>query len=143
MAYHYPNGAVTYGDAYIALRVQATKEQIHSIISSLEKLDTKYDALPYFLLEDAYNRITRKYGIQDYFKNYHEGWHYSFISQDQKVEEFVKLLKVFGKCANIIQDEFGRVPKDSWLMSVLIHLILNSLGFTHKQEEKVREFRYI
>lgn len=128
--------------AFLALRVSATFEQIKGIESYLDKLSMKYDILPYSYIDDACNRITRKNGINDYFETYHEGWITSYANVCKGIE-FAKMLSCFGKCSRIIIDELHPVPKDSWLLSVMIHLILNSLGLNHNQEKKVRDFPFI
>jgi len=129
--------------AFLALRVNATFEQIKGIESYLDKLNMKYDILPYSYMIDAHNRVTRECGINDYFDTYHEGWSNKYCANPIKEIEFAKVLSCFGKCSRILIDELHPVPKDSWLLSVMIHLILNSLGLNHNQEKKVRDFPFI
>jgi len=128
---------------YIALRVKATFDDIMVILNHLDEHGMEYDVIPYCYEDDTYNRILRKGGIMDYLNKYHEGWSSRYIYADGKSYELAKMLRCVGKCSRILKDELGRIPRDSWMISVMVHLLLNSLGFSHEQERKIRDFEYI
>lgn len=63
---------------------------------------------------------------------------------DLKVREFaVFMTKVVGKFMRAYVEEMPRIVKDRWLLSVLIHLLLNSISVDQVQEKETREFPYV
>jgi len=63
---------------------------------------------------------------------------------DLKIKEFtVFMTKVVGKFTRAYVKEMPRIVKDRWLLSVLVHLLLNSISVDKVQERETREFPYI
>lgn len=63
---------------------------------------------------------------------------------DLKIKEFaVFMTKVVGKFTRAYVKEMPRIIKDRWLLSVLLHLILNSISVDKIQERESREFPYV
>lgn len=61
-----------------------------------------------------------------------------------KIKEFVVFMtKVVGKFTRAYVKEMPRIVKDRWLLSVLLHLILNSISVDQVQEKETREFPYV
>ena len=62
---------------------------------------------------------------------------------DLKIREFaVFMTKVVGKFTRAYVKEMPRIVKDRWLLSVLLHLLLNSISVDKVQEKETREFPY-
>ncbi|MHC3130040.1 MAG: hypothetical protein IBV52_08215 [Candidatus Bathyarchaeota archaeon] len=62
---------------------------------------------------------------------------------DLKKKEFaVFMTKVVGKFTRAYVKEMPRIVKDRWLLSVLLHLLLNSISVDKVQEKETREFPY-
>ena len=60
---------------------------------------------------------------------------------DLKIREFaVFMTKVVGKFTRAYVKEMPRIVKDRWLLSVLLHLLLNSISMDKVQEKETREF---
>lgn len=63
---------------------------------------------------------------------------------EMKIKEFsVFMKKVVGKFTRAYIEEMPRIIKDRWLLSVLLHLLLNSISIDQVQENETREFPYI
>ena len=63
---------------------------------------------------------------------------------DQKTEEFATFMtKVVGKFTRAYVEQMPRRVKDRWLLSVLLHLLLNSIAVDPVQENETREFPYV
>jgi hypothetical protein len=60
-----------------------------------------------------------------------------------KIEEFsVFMTKVVGKFTRAYFQNMPRKIQDRWLLSVLIHLLLNSISLDQIQEKETRDFPY-
>lgn len=63
---------------------------------------------------------------------------------DQKTKEFATFMtKVAGKFTRACVEQMPRRVKDRWLLSVLLHLLLNSIAVDTVQEKETREFPYV
>lgn len=63
---------------------------------------------------------------------------------DIKIKEFTAFMtKVAGKFTRAYVKEMPRIIEDRWLLSVLLHLLLNSISVGQVQEREIREFRYV
>jgi len=63
---------------------------------------------------------------------------------EMKIREFSTFMKkVAGKFTRAHVEEMPRIIKDRWLLSVLLHLLLNSISIDQIQEKEIREFPYI
>ena len=63
---------------------------------------------------------------------------------EEKIERFERILRrVVGRCATAFIEEFKEKPRDSWLISVFIHLLLNSIGYSLKEENEIRAYAAI
>ena len=63
---------------------------------------------------------------------------------DLKIKEFaVFMTKVVSKFTRAYVEEMPRIVKDRWLLSVLLHLLLNSISLDQVQERETREFPYV
>jgi len=61
-----------------------------------------------------------------------------------KIEEFSTFMtKVVGKFTKAYFKEMPRRIHDRWLLSVMVHLLLNSLSYDQIQEDEVRKCPYI
>jgi hypothetical protein len=61
-----------------------------------------------------------------------------------KTKEFATFMtNVAGKFTRAYVQEMPRVVKDRWLLSVLFHLLLNSISVDQIQEKETREFPYV
>ena len=52
----------------------------------------------------------------------------------------VMLRKTVKKCVEKFLEDFPSPPRDIWVMSVFLHLFLNSLGYTSFKEQAIRGF---
>lgn len=60
-----------------------------------------------------------------------------------KIKEFSMFMtKVVGKFTRAYVRNMPRMIQDSWLLSVLLHLLLNSISIDQIQEKETREFPY-
>ena len=63
---------------------------------------------------------------------------------DLKIKEFTAFMtKVVGKFTRAYVKGMPRIVKDRWLLSVLLHLLLNSISVGQVQERETREFPYV
>ena len=63
---------------------------------------------------------------------------------DLKIKEFtVFMTRVVGKFTRAYVKEMPRIVKDRWLLSVLLHLLLNSISVDQIQEKDTRDFPYV
>ena len=63
---------------------------------------------------------------------------------DLKIKEFSTFMtKVVGKFTKAYVKEMPRLVQDRWLLSVLIHLLSNSISVDQIQENESRAFLYI
>jgi hypothetical protein len=63
---------------------------------------------------------------------------------EMKTKEFaIFMTKVAGKFTRAYVKEMPRMINDRWLLSVLLHLLLNSVSVNQIQERETREFRYV
>ena len=63
---------------------------------------------------------------------------------DLKIKEFaVFMTKVVGKFTRAYVKKMPRMVEDRWLLSVLLHLLLNSISVGQVQERETREFPYV
>ena len=63
---------------------------------------------------------------------------------DPKIEEFaIFMTRVAGKFTRAFVEEMPRKVEDRWLLSVLIHLLLNSISLDRTEEAEARAFRYV
>ena len=63
---------------------------------------------------------------------------------EMKINEFsIFMKKVVGKFTRAYIEEMPRFIIDRWLLSVLLHLLLNSISINQDQENEIREFPYI
>ena len=63
---------------------------------------------------------------------------------DLKIKEFSTFMtKVVGKFTKAYVQEMPRLVQDRWLLSVLIHLLLNSISVDQIQENESRAFLYV
>ena len=49
---------------------------------------------------------------------------------DERKEQFTALFESLGECTKAIYSRLHSKPKDKWIMSVFIHLLLNSLDYS-------------
>ena len=69
-------------------------------------------------------------------------WEYAYEDLDLKVEVFTKFMtKVLSKFTREFLREIPEYIDDRWLMSLFIHLLLNSISIWHEAE--VRMFPYV
>jgi len=69
-------------------------------------------------------------------------WRYTYEDLDLKVEMFAKFMtKVLSKFTREFLREIPEYIDDRWLMSLFIHLLLNSISIWHENE--VRMFPYV
>ncbi|MCZ2808106.1 MAG: hypothetical protein O2V44_01980 [Candidatus Bathyarchaeota archaeon] len=63
---------------------------------------------------------------------------------DLKIKEFsIFMTKVAGKFTRAYTTEMPRIVVDRWLLSVLIHLLINSISISQVQEREIRDFPYV
>jgi hypothetical protein len=152
--YHFFNYLEQVGDnieSYMRLRVYTNDEHINKIITRLEEFKRKgkvhdFKQTDYSPKEDAKERATkgapqrlRDLVLPDILKA--GRWVVKPEEPEEKIKSFEKVLrKVVGKCAVAFIREFDKKPKDAWLMSVFVHLLLNSLGYSLEEERKIRQF---
>lgn len=61
-----------------------------------------------------------------------------------KIKEFsIFMTKVVGKFTKAYFKNMPRMVHDRWLLSVLLHLLLNSISIDQIQEKETREFPYL
>jgi len=69
-------------------------------------------------------------------------WKYEYEDLNSKVETFTKfMVKVLGRFTREFLKEIPEYVDDRWLMSLFIHLLLNSISIWHENE--VRMFPYV
>jgi hypothetical protein len=67
-----------------------------------------------------------------------------FRNPDQNVAQFETILKTtVAKCVEKFLEDFPEPPQDIWLMSVFLHLFLNSLGYDSFKEGAIRGFPFM
>jgi len=89
--------------------------------------DPHHDAQARFGLESA----QRKMGVL-------------FENPDINITRFELMLKRTVKnCMEKFLEDFQEPPRDIWLMSVFLHLLLNSLGYDEFRERAIRGFPYM
>jgi hypothetical protein len=63
---------------------------------------------------------------------------------DLKVKEFaIFMTKVVGQFTRAYVENMPRQIEDRWLLSVFVHLLLNSISLDQIQEDEVRAFPYV
>lgn len=115
---------------YAVFRVYSTRKDAEAIHDSLEPLakDGKISIKNYSPKEDANWRVNR------FFEQFFD----RPITNKKSLEKM--LTSTVGKCSLMFLSDFKEKPKDLWIMSVFIHLLLNSLGYTGSEERSIRNF---
>jgi len=63
---------------------------------------------------------------------------------DFKIREFGAFMtKVVGRFTRAYVENMPRQVEDRWLLSVFVHLLLNSISLNQIQEDEVRDFPYV
>ena len=145
---------------FILLRVEAGNESTELIRSYLEEV-----IKPLFLrltienwspITDARNRILTareraqvpreipEGGWRVMGKTSDGGWAMAPEDLDKQVMAFSTFIsRVLGKFTKAYIKEMPYRVQDRWLMSVFVHLILDSISTWQKEENEIREFPYI
>ena len=60
----------------------------------------------------------------------------------ERKEQLTSLFEALGECSKAIYKHLKSQPKDLWIVSVFIHLLLNSIGYSgpnpHSDEYRIR-----
>ena len=136
-----PNTGLNKG--YMRFRFLADKEKTNQLTDYLQrmqdekkKIDAFSEPFPYDLHKDAYDR----FGVESLQKKFSQ----IFDDPNLNVKRFEMMLsRTVKNCVEKFIEDFQEPPRDIWLMSVFLHLFLNSLGFNHFQEKAIRGFPYM
>jgi hypothetical protein len=139
-------------DSHIKFRFCGNEHVIERIRRHLEDLKTQgkvdsYELSEYDPKEDAKQRATEgaPRRLADQLPILKLGnWAVSPADPKQKTKELEAVLrKVVGKCTAAFYEDFDRKPKDMWLVSVFIHLLINSIGLSGNEEQSARQYPYV
>ena len=60
-----------------------------------------------------------------------------------KIKDFeIIMTKIIGKFTKSYIENMPRMLDDRWLLSVMIHLLLNSISLNNYEEKEIREYNY-
>jgi hypothetical protein len=63
---------------------------------------------------------------------------------DTKTKEFaIFMTKVLGQFTKAYLNQMPRRTDDRWLLSVMIHLVMNSISVNNYEEDEIRSFPYV
>jgi hypothetical protein len=147
---------------FMLLRINTNDESSSQIYSDLEKVMlvepffSKVTVESWFPAEDAKNRILTARekaklpaGIPEggwMIKGKTPNGYWAAAPQDlgRQVEAFsVFMAKVAGRFTKAYLKEMTYRVEDRWLMSVFLHLLLDSISTWQQEEDEIREFPYI
>ena len=138
---------------YLLFRIHVNDSEREISSNFIERLETENEILRHILSDwdprgDAYGRIT---GANDIFRRIcGKPTNHAFkilgpllgsqqVNIEEKVDELESLFtKAVGPCTKALYDALDTKPDDPWIISLLIHLILNSIciqGPTNPSEE--------
>jgi len=146
----------------IRFRVPAETQILQIVKEHLDNLKIKgiihdYEEEVWEPAKDASNRInSAKAKLEQGFKTRIETtgwqivgktnsqWMISSIDYGKKLSDFNTILtRVVGRCTKAFIEELGERPIDRWLMSLFIHLLLNSICCSKVEEREIRDFPYV
>ena len=132
------------------------KKSLQSIIYQSENAFSRVTVDKWFPEQDAKNRIlgaAQRAGLElEEGKGWmikgrdslEQRWIPAEDDLELKITEFsIFMKKVVGKFTRAYIEEMPRSIEDRWLLSVLLHLLLNSISINQIQEKEIREFPYI
>ncbi len=147
---------------FVLLRVQSNmkNDEIEKNLSeTIKKSDgafSKVDVIEWDPKADARGRIlgaAQRLGIELKEKQgwkvvgrepLNQHWELTEDDLDKKVEEFSTFMtRVAGKFTKAYIEKMPRPVDDRWLLSVMLHLLLNSIALDSNQEKEAREFTYV
>jgi len=142
---------------FILFRTKCDQEQtklVASFLGDLKKrgLIADWETSTWDPQKDAQGRINRL-NRPTFDPNKHrivgfdEDKHKILITPDSNIGERQKqltsLFEALGECTKAIYNHLGTKPKDSWIMSVFIHLLLNSIDYSGpdapSEEDNIRK----
>ena len=129
---------------FILFRIKCEQDQTKLMENFLDDLKKRHLIADWKLStwdsrKDAQNRIDKLHRIGfDPNKNRIAGFNTSnnkiVISPDKNVGERQKqlasLFEALGECTKAVYSHLGTKPRDLWIMSVFIHLLLNSIDYS-------------
>lgn len=132
-------------------------ESFPALLSSLEPIFLKITFASWSAIEDAKNRIRSskqklknqnlpddKNGWEVKGKNNEGQWVYSPTDLDPEVEAFAKFMThVAGKFTEAYISEMPSKVENRWLMSLFLHLMVDSISTWNPEEQEIREFPYL
>lgn len=144
---------------YIRFRIEADEEKSLKVKETLDKMKGKgtifdYECESWSAKNDAELRIdSTREKIQE-MSNIQipaDNWRIAGRADDKwaigpgdysrKVRQFTIMMEeVIGQCTRIFMDKLEEKPDDRWLMSVFVHLLLNSICCSESEENEVRTF---
>jgi hypothetical protein len=161
--HHIPNFLVLNEPEFVLLRVEIEEntekyiaESLQDLINSSEGLLSRVTIEDWSPEKDAEDRIlgaAQRLGLKlDEGKAWmiagreplNRQWVPTEDDLQLKTKEFsIFMTKVAGRFTRAYVEEMPRPIKDRWLLSVLIHLILNSISVDQVQEQETRDFPYV
>jgi len=129
---------------YILFRVRVDERELNVVNNFLDNLIERallirYETSNWTPHSDAESRIAGlSERIRGYNPNIHriedftpEGVVYAPDTNiDERQEQLSALFESLGECTKAVYTKLSSKPKDKWIMSLFIHLLLNSLDFS-------------